>query len=201
MKFTGERFVPERVPEQMILEHLHRYHLAAQLAAGREVLDAACGAGYGSAILAEKAAQVTGLDLSAETVAYASERYASVENVRYVQGSVAELPFADDSFDMVVSFETIEHVPEELQYAFRREIRRVLRPGGLLVMSSPDKHTYSELLHFDNEYHVREMYAPEFASFLQEVFPYTSFYRQGVNDFYLSAVRSLEPGSHSAEVS
>ena len=72
MKFTGERFVPERVPEQMILEHLHRYHLAARLAAGREVLDAACGAGYGSAILAAQAVRVTGLDLSAETVAYAS---------------------------------------------------------------------------------------------------------------------------------
>ena len=201
MKFTGERFVPERVPEQMILEHLHRYHLAARLAAGREVLDAACGAGYGSAILAAQAVRVTGLDLSAETVAYASERYQSVTNVQYVQGSIAELPFADASFDMVVSFETIEHVPEELQYRFRSEIRRVLRPGGLLVMSSPDKHTYSELLHFDNEFHVREMYAPEFASFLQEVFPYTAFYRQGVNDFYLSAVRSLEPGNHQAEVS
>lgn len=201
MKFTGERFVPERVPEQMILEHLHRYHLAAKLVKGKKVLDAACGAGYGSAILARSAEQVTGLDLSAETIAYASERYRAVSNVRYVQGSIAELPFPDDSFDVVVSFETLEHVPQELQYEFRSEIERVLRPGGRLVMSSPDKHTYSELLHFDNEFHVHELYAREFELFLQEVFPHAVFYRQGVNDFYLSAVRSTLPGQHAADAS
>ncbi|MDP1850210.1 MAG: class I SAM-dependent methyltransferase, partial [Solirubrobacteraceae bacterium] len=120
LEATGERLIPEAYAGSVVLaEHLARYRLAARLAPGRDVLDAACGEGYGSAMLAAAgAASVVGIDIDAATVAHARERH----GIDARQGDVGRLPFDDATFGLVVSFETIEHVaePERALDEFRR---------------------------------------------------------------------------------
>lgn len=168
IEFTGERFVPT---EHGVIrqEHLHRYAWCLPLVDGKDVLDVASGEGYGSAMLASKARSVRGVDISHDAVNHAAERYASLDNLQYLQGSAAAIPLADDSVDVVVSFETIEHLLE--QDDMMAEIRRVLRPDGILVMSSPNKEVYSDQAGYHNDYHVKELYLNEFQALLEKYFP------------------------------
>lgn len=168
IEFTGERFVPT---EHGVIrqEHLHRYAWCLPLVEGKDVLDVASGEGYGSAMLASRARSVRGVDISHDAVNHATERYAALDNLRYLQGSAAAIPLADDSVDVVVSFETIEHLLE--QDEMMAEIRRVLRPDGILVMSSPNKEVYSDQAGYHNDYHVKELYLGEFQTLLEKYFP------------------------------
>lgn len=171
MDFTGERFIPDCGLEVEIeLEHRQRYLAAQKIVAGRRVLDIASGAGYGSALLAERAAYVCGVDIDYEAVSFARERYQAV-NLNFLQASIGDLPLATASFEAVISFETIEHVSADLQEKFMREVSRVLAPDGFLLISTPDKHIYSELTDYKNEFHVKEFYRPEFEAFLSRFFP------------------------------
>lgn len=163
----GERFLPERMSGDIELEHRHRYLLAAQLTRGKEVLDIACGEGYGSAMMAGQAQRVTGVDISPAAVDHARRKY-DKGNLRFATGSCAAIPLPDRSVDVVVSFETIEHHAEHEQML--REIRRVLRPDGLLVMSSPDKSEYSDKPGYRNPFHVKELYKEEFRTLLASHF-------------------------------
>lgn len=168
LQFTGERFTPECVRE-IWYEHWHRYALATRFAAGRRVLDAACGEGYGSALLAAHAREVVGVDISDEALAHARGRYAA-PNLRFERGDATALAaFPDASFDLIVSFETLEHV--HAQEALVAGFARLLAPGGLLLLSSPDKRTYSEVAGFANEFHVRELYREELDALLAPHFP------------------------------
>lgn len=168
IEFTGERFVPT---EQGVIrqEHLHRYAWCLPLVKGKDVLDVASGEGYGSAMLAANARSVRGVDISHDAVAHAAERYAALPNLAYVQGSAAAIPLADDSVDVVVSFETIEHLME--QEEMMAEIRRVLRPDGIVVMSSPNKEVYSDRAGYHNDFHVKELYQAEFEALVGRYFP------------------------------
>ncbi len=160
---TGERLIPgEQHGELVHAEHLARYRVAAALAEGKRVLDAACGEGYGTAMLAQAgAASVTGVDVDETTVRRARERY----GLGFEVGDIAALPFGDDSFDLVVCFETIEHV-EDPRTALA-ELARVLDPSGLLVISTPNKHEYL----VPNEFHTREFTHEEFVQLLTLRFP------------------------------
>jgi SAM-dependent methyltransferase len=135
LKFTGERYTPSEQGE-IRLEHYHRYALALSLAKSKMVLDVACGEGYGSALLSETASEVVGLDISQEAVAHASKVYQGRANLQFLQKSAFDTGLPDDSFDLVVSFETIEHLLEQGQML--TELRRVLKPDGLLLISSPN---------------------------------------------------------------
>ncbi len=168
MEFTGERFVPSEAGE-IRQEHLHRYAWCLPAVAGKDVLDIACGEGYGSAAMAQVARSVVGVDISAEAVEHARMRYAGHGNLRYQQGSAAAIPLPDACVDVVVSYETVEHLHE--QEEMLAEIRRVLRPDGVLVMSSPNRVTYSEKAGHHNEFHVRELDFDEFAALLGRHFP------------------------------
>src|SRR5687768_4147854 len=110
VEFTGERFLPECAGE-IWAEHWHRYLFAAHFVAGKDVLDAACGEGYGSAWLARRARSVYGLDIDQETIDRASGKY-QVPGLRFGTGSVIAMPFADATYDCIVSFETLEHLAE-----------------------------------------------------------------------------------------
>ena len=170
MEFTGERFIPDCGLEAEIeLEHLQRYLSVQNVVSGKKVLDVASGAGYGSALMAESAAYVCGVDIDLEAVAYSRKHYQR-RNLKYLRGSLAALPFASGSFDVVISFETIEHVTEDLHAQFLEEIGRVLAPNGFLIISSPDKHIYSEQADYKNEFHLKEYYRKEFYDFLKRSF-------------------------------
>ena len=166
MECTGEHYLPE-FDGDWTLEHLHRYLLACELAAGKTVLDIACGDGYGAAMLARHAAQVTGVDIDTPTVERARGKYVA-DNLRFLQGSATDIPLDDDSVDLVISFETIEHLMEQDRMLY--EIRRVLRPEGFLLISSPDKYEYSDVPGYHNEFHLKELYRQEFEALLQKHF-------------------------------
>jgi SAM-dependent methyltransferase len=168
LEFTGERFTPECVRE-IRYEHFHRYAFAARFCDGARVLDAACGEGYGSAILANRAIDVVGVDLSEEAIEHAGRRYGERPNLSFRQADVTRLPFDDDAFDRVVSFETLEHL--EAQERLLSEFRRVLRPDGILLLSSPDKAVYTDELGNDNAFHVRELYRDELDRLIAGHFP------------------------------
>ncbi|WP_295544012.1 bifunctional 2-polyprenyl-6-hydroxyphenol methylase/3-demethylubiquinol 3-O-methyltransferase UbiG [uncultured Thiohalocapsa sp.] len=174
--FTGERYIPGTAGA-IEFEHVHRYLLAADICGGKRVLDIACGEGYGSARLATVAAHVIGVDIAEDTVRSAQARYAG-PNLEFLVGDCASIPVADDAVDVVVSFETIEH--HDQHEAMLREIRRVLRPQGVLLISSPDRHNYSERPGTVNPFHVRELYEREFKALLAAHFAHTQYYGQRV---------------------
>ena len=176
MEVTGERFIPEH-PGDWSPEHYHRYFLARGLVTGKRVLDIASGEGYGSAMLAEQASHVTGVDISEEAVEAARAKYRR-DNLDYLCGSVTAIPLPDQAVDAVVSFETIEHLVEHTQML--SEIRRVLSPEGVLIISSPDKRTYSDIPDYHNEFHVKELYEDEFVDLLRHFFPNIHLYRQNL---------------------
>jgi SAM-dependent methyltransferase len=169
---SPERFDPERTRGTLIeAEHRARYWCASQLAAGKRVLDAGCGTGYGLAmLLAEGPESVTGVDLSEEAVAEAGRRLG--DDAELVRADVRDLPFEEDSFDMVVCFEVIEHV--ERQRDALDELKRVLRPGGMLLISSPNRDVYPP----GNPHHVREYRPEELQAELEERFENVKLYRQ-----------------------
>jgi SAM-dependent methyltransferase len=167
LPFTGERFTPE-CAGGIWYEHWHRYVLASAWVTGKDVLDAACGEGYGSAFLASHARNVIGIDVSAEATAHAASRYMR-HNLRFQSASVTRLPLADASVDVVVSFETIEHLQD--QEAMLAEFRRVLRPEGFLLLSAPNRPEYSTGQNYRNEFHVREHDRAELDALLAREFP------------------------------
>ncbi|MFC4819468.1 class I SAM-dependent methyltransferase [Dokdonella ginsengisoli] len=194
LPFTGERFTPECVRE-IWYEHWHRYAFARPLAAGKRVLDAACGEGYGSALLADVAADVIGVDVDEATIGHARMRYGAKPRLRYERADATNLPFADKSFDVIVSFETLEHLAaqEELLAGFAR----VLADDGVLVISSPDKRTYSEAAGFRNEFHVRELYREELLALLKPHFPHIRLYGQKL--LFQSVLWTLDGASGRSE--
>lgn len=179
MDCSGERFVPRQADpfDEISVEHLQRYHAVKDLVRGKTVLDAGAGEGYGAHLLAETASHVAGVDISPEAIENARANYQR-ENLEYRVGSVDALPFEPGSFDVVVSFEVIEHLDAELQTAFLREARRVLKAEGVLIISTPNKAVYSDNAHYHNEFHKREFYIDEFESFLGQSFPRISLFGQ-----------------------
>ena len=167
MKFTGERFVPTEAGE-IRQEHLHRYAWCLPAVADKDVLDVASGEGYGSAAIAKVARSVVGVDVSHEAIEHARRQYAGIGNLRFEQGSAAALPLPDASMDVVVSYETLEHLNEQQEMI--NEIRRVLRPDGCLILSSPNRKVYSEKAGHHNQFHVRELDFDELAVLLGQYF-------------------------------
>jgi len=176
LNFTGERYIPGTAGN-IELEHLHRYLLASELCTGKTVLDVASGEGYGSAMIAGKAALVIGVDISEQAVTHARARYRA-GNLEYRTGDCTAIPLPDASVDAVVSFETIEHHDRHAEMI--GEIRRVLKPGGVLLMSSPDKYYYSEKPGTANAHHVKELYEDEFKALIEGSFRHVCYYGQTV---------------------
>ena len=188
LPFTGERFTPECVRE-IWYEHWHRYAFARPLAAGRRVLDAACGEGYGSALLATSARTVLGLDRSPETIDHARRRYGARANLRFDQADVTALDdLSDAGFDLIVSFETLEHVAAQARLL--DGFARLLAPGGVLLVSTPDRTRYNALGGEPNPFHVRELERGQFEALLAARFPYRRLYGQKL--LFVSALWALE---------
>jgi ubiquinone/menaquinone biosynthesis C-methylase UbiE len=171
---SPERYDPA-LPQGMIIvaEHQTRYRWAATAAAGKGVLDAACGVGYGTAMLADAgAARVVGIDSDTAAIADASSRYGDRPSVQFLSADLRALPFEDSSFDLVVCFEAIEHV--ERQEAALDELRRVVRDGGHLLLSSPNRKVFPP----GNPHHVREYTPEELENALGRRFEWVRLWRQ-----------------------
>ena len=177
LEFTGERYVPGTAGE-IAHEHWHRYAFARAFVAGRRVVDVACGEGYGSAVLADEASHVTGVDIDAATLAHARVAYANRPNVAFVEGSAASLPLPDRSVDVAVSFETIEHLDAGDQPRMLAEFARVLNDDGLLLLSSPNRPEYSDARGYANPFHRHELDRNELARLVEPHFPAQRWYRQ-----------------------
>ena len=169
-----ERIVPDETEHGVVALHLVRYAFAAPLCAGKRVLDAGCGVGYGTSYVAEHGAgHVTGVDIDPESIAYAEQRYAA-PNVTFRVGDLRTLGLAAASFDTVVSFEVIEHLRE--QEAFVDELARVLRPEGVLVLSTPNAPETNDAP--ENPFHLRELSRPDFEALLRARFEEVELFGQ-----------------------
>ena len=196
LEFTGERFVPG-VGGEIVYEHVHRYAFARRHAAGKRVLDVACGEGYGSALLAEVAREVVGVDIDGPTIGHARATYASRPNLRFVEGSAARLPLDDASVDVVVSFETIEHLDAVDQPRMLVEFARVLVDDGIVVLSAPNRPEYSEGRGYVNPYHRHEHDRAELERLLRVCFPALAWHAQRV---WLGSTLWRDGGGQHVEV-
>jgi SAM-dependent methyltransferase len=190
--WTGERLETFVVDETMT-EHLHRYAVARQYVKGKAVLDIACGEGYGSRLLAQDALAVTGVDIDAATIDHAAKKY-TAGNLSFIKGDIENIPFDTASFDIVVSFETLEHTDQH-QKALN-EIKRVLRPGGILLISTPEKKKYTDVPGNMNPFHKKELYRDEFVSLLAAYFRHHIICHQGL---YVSSI-IVPPANRSLEI-
>jgi ubiquinone/menaquinone biosynthesis C-methylase UbiE len=166
--WRGERMYWNLASDEDRLLHLSRYQLARDLfQPAWTCLDAACGSGYGASFLADKVGSVDGVDVDPDAINFARATYRQ-HNVTYHCADLqATLPFKDESFDAVTSFETLEHVAE--QEKMISEFHRVLKPGGMLVISTPDRDV-SKRIGLDNHFHVAEVSKTEFVELLSRSF-------------------------------
>ncbi len=178
--FTGERIVEGGTPERIWLDHIARYDFAAGYVRDCIVLDVACGTGYGSLRLCDGGARrVIGVDFSTEAIEFARAKYKR-NGVEFGVGDIADIDFPNGSFDVVVSFETIEHISSREEALL--ELRRVLRPGGTLIISSPNRKMTSPFTSFkqppQNVFHVAEYTMKELTRCLQTFFEVLEVYGQ-----------------------
>lgn len=173
MKFTGERLILHAPgTDEIALEHIARYLFAKQFVKGKQVLDAGCGTGYGTNILKNAgAANITGIDIADEAVSYCQEKFPG-KKITFKKGNVTKLSFADKVFDVITSFEVIEHI--EKYEEVLKEMHRVLKETGTLIISTPNKKVYAK----DNEFHIHEFEETEFLEFLQSQFKHVEFLYQ-----------------------
>jgi len=189
LNFTGERIVPQAdnceplFALKMYQEHTARYLFAAQASIGKRVLDVGCGVGYGAHLLAlSGAASVTAFDIAEPAIRHAREFYAHPK-VEYLVSSAEDFTFSG-SFDVVTCFELIEHVNHQLRTVER--IARVLRPDGLLIMSTP-----RPVGGHRSAFHTRELQFNEFTNLLKTHFEHVEFFFE--NNHFTSLVASGQP--------
>jgi SAM-dependent methyltransferase len=186
LPLTGERTLPGLdVENYWFRRHEVVYQRLAPRCAGRDVLEAGCGEGYGADLIASVARRVIALDYDEAAVAHVRATYPLV-NV--VQGNVTELPLPDKSVDAVVNFQVIEHLWD--QPRFVRECARVLRPAGLLMVSTPNRITFSPDRDTPiNPFHTRELDAGELTRLLTDA-AFASLTLRGV--FHGPRLRQLD---------
>lgn len=180
MEFTGERFISTLSDPEMSYEHWHRYLYASLFIKDKMVVDIASGEGYGSYLLANKGARhVLGVDISPEAVETAQKNYIQ-QNLTFINASISDIPVPSNSVDVLISFETIEHVDANLQHLFLKEIARILKHDGILIISTPNKLEYSDKPNYKNIYHIKEFYKDEFIQFLRPQFKNVELFGQKI---------------------
>jgi SAM-dependent methyltransferase len=162
----------ERYDRQLLMSHLCAYRLAATLGRGRRMLEIGCGSGYGAYYLAHMAARVTAVDSDASVIARAQERFRR-SNLEYRAGDGRSLGLPDGSFDVVGTFQVIEHIPEPQLVAFVRELARMIAPDGAVIISTLNLERNRKPGHPYEKpgFHEKEFTAPELRSLLERVFP------------------------------
>lgn len=152
-------------------EHFKRYNFARRFVAEKVVLDVGCGPHPGPEFFAEKAKRVVAIDISPEAIEYAKSHF-SKENLRYLVMDATELKFPDESFEVVISLEVIEHIKDYRKYL--SEIKRVIKPEGIYVFSTPNK----KMMMNPNPSHIREFTIGELKELLEDYFKEIDLYGQ-----------------------
>lgn len=181
-----EWYVPTERTDYLSQQHILRYNFAVdKLWSGARVLDVACGAGYGTHVLSKHDVEIVGVDYDETAIQFAQSRYPSL---KFQLGNALELSFSDSIFDIVVSFETIEHVTDA--NAFIAEMQRILVPGGLLIISTPNIRYTSH-----PDYHLKEYNISEFYHLFEDYFPLTENFCQYflMKDYFVDVLRRMLP--------
>jgi len=191
--FMQERYVPGTWSRIAEYEHLPRYLFARDIAEGRHALDFGCGTGYGTAILAQKAESVVGIDIDTEALAWARGHHKK-PNLSYVQRADFGASLPASSFELITCFEMIEHVAEPAQREAVLNFSRLLKQTGLAIISTPNPEITK--LYGANPYHIREMNRGEFEELLKEHFEYVEIFEQYIQASVLIA-QTAAPGQLS----
>ena len=172
--WTGERLVPE-VMGEIAIEHLARYAFCHQFISGKKVLDVACGEGYGTYQMANVASEVIGIDNDQATIDHAATKYKR-SNIQYLNASITQIPLPDYSYDVIVCLETLEHIEEHDQAL--KELKRLLKPEGILIISTPNTETYSDRREYNNPFHKKELNQQQFLNLLTSYFSFVEIFGQ-----------------------
>ncbi len=173
---TGERIIPGAVSVASLSEHYTRYYFVKDLCRGKRVLNVACGAGYGSEVLIGSAKEVYNIDISEKLVAYGNLKYGNYKN-HFLTMDAQKMSFPDGYFDIIVSFETFEHLPK--YKSFLSECHRVLGKDGQMVVSMPNKNITSPNLKKPlNPFHFKEWTVAEFKKAIAGIYDLRSLYGQ-----------------------
>lgn len=186
MDFTGEQFVPGAGKKRLLDEHLERYKFAYNLSDGKIVLDIACGTGYGSHILSLNSKEVYGVDISEESINYANSHFYN-DNLKFIKSSATEDIFPEKFFDIICSFETIEHLDDLSRKQYLKNLNKWLKDDGLILLSTPNKKITSPFSSKPlNKYHFKEFTKKDIKKELGVFFNITSFMGQRLIPSFLS---------------
>lgn len=189
--FSGERVIEGSTPKRVWLDHFERYKFASQFVEKMNVLDISCGTGYGSKLLRDAGAEkVIGVDISTEAIQFARSYYQN-DGIHFEVGDILGIKFPENYFDIVTCFETIEHV--QAQEIAIKELNRVLKPDGVLIISSPNRKLVSPEKSVDdppiNTFHTKEYTRKEFISFVENYFNVLKIYGQrGIYKLFLISI-------------
>jgi 2-polyprenyl-3-methyl-5-hydroxy-6-metoxy-1,4-benzoquinol methylase len=170
LEYTGERHIAGQIGVEMLafanLEHMIRYAFVVPFIQGKRVLDISCGSGYGTQYLAlQGATEVVGVDIDQESIEFA-QKFHSHEAIRYIQSDAHQVKeLADASFDVIISFETIEHVARPRDFLF--ELKRLLKSNGQAFISCPNDYRVSPWI---SEFHIHKFRFSEFRELLVNIF-------------------------------
>lgn len=176
LEWTAERIIPEE-GRYMFRRHLQAYRFSMKFSAKKVILDTGCGEGYGSYLLSEIGAKVIGIDISKEAVKHAKEKYVR-QNLRYQVMDVTSMDFPSNAFDVVVSFQVMEHLYNASK--FLNEIKRVLKQNGCAIISTPNKRLHNNQP--IGKYHVKEYRDDEFIALLNTYLGKVEYYGVHLKD-------------------
>lgn len=163
---TGELLIPDKVDESTYRENIVRYLFVKDIVKNKKILDAGCGTGYGTIFLANSGArEVLAFDVNEQAIQYAKQHFQH-ENLQYNVMSLEDIQLPDKSFDIITSFEVIEHVKNP-QRAIA-ELKRVLKDDGVLIMSTPNQKEHPGQMF--NKFHIHEMDYAELYTVLRQQF-------------------------------
>ncbi len=173
LQLTGERTLPGVSDENYWFQrHLAAYEFLLPHVRGKRVIDLGCGEGYGTSLLATAACEVVGADLAPEAIYHARKKYVGQDNLRFDYRDIYDTRLEAGSFDVVVTMQVIEHMHEPDR--FMAEIDRLLAPGGLCVITTPNGDILSPGCDEPiNPFHIFEFNPSGFEEFLRRFFPRT----------------------------